>query len=95
MIKEIYKINSDGIYEDVYLANLEENNYYNGEEWSEIDFSYVEAKPPHAKVVKWEDNSWVVVEEYLIEPQLPQEPTIEERLQQTENTLLYLLMGGI
>ena len=92
MIKEIYKINSDGIYEDVYLANLEENNYYNGEEWSEIDFSYVEAKPPHAKVVRWDGSKWIVIEEYPIEPIEPQPPTPEERLTAVEEALLLLLM---
>jgi len=92
MIKEIYKINSDGIYEDVYLANLEENNYYNGEEWIEIDFDYVEVKPPHAKVVRWDGSKWIVIEEYPIEPIEPQPPTPEERLTAVEEALLLLLM---
>lgn len=91
MIKEIYKINSDGIYEDVYLANLEENSCYNGEEWIEIDFDYVEAKPPHAKAIKWNGSEWVVVEEYPVEPIPPQPPTQEERIGALEMALLELL----
>ena len=91
-MKNIYKIDTSGIYEDVYLANLEENNYYNGEEWSEIDFSYVEAKPPHAKVARWDGSKWIVIEEYPIEPIEPQPPTPEERLTAVEEALLLLLM---
>lgn len=94
MIKEIYKINSDGIYEDVYLANLEENTYYNGEKWLEIDFDYVEVKPPHAKVVRWDGSKWIVIEEYPIEPIEPQPPTMEERLKMAEDTILFLLENG-
>jgi hypothetical protein len=94
MIKEIYKINSDGIYEDVYLANLEENSCYNGEEWIEIDFDYVEVKPPHAKVVRWDGSKWIVIEEYPIEPIEPQPPTVEERLKMAEDTILFLLANG-
>lgn len=94
MIKEIYKINSKGIYEDVYLANLEENSCYNGEEWIEIDFDYVEVKPPHAKVVRWDGSKWIVIEEYPIEPIEPQPPTVEERLKMAEDTILFLLMNG-
>jgi hypothetical protein len=95
MIKDVYKINNEGVYVDIYKINTDENTYYDGFEWVGIDFDYVELPPPHAKVTKWEVNKWVVIEEYPVEPQPPQEPTIEERLQQTENTLLYLLMGGI
>jgi len=99
MIKEIYKINSKGIYEDVYLANLEENSCYNGEEWIEIDFDYVEVKPPHAKVVKWDGSKWIVIEEYPTEPQQPLPPSMEERLEAAEQTILELMeiimMGGM
>ena len=91
MIKDIYKINNEGIYEDVYKANLKENTYYNGEEWLEIDFNYVEVQPPNAKVVKWEKGKWIVIEEYPVEPQQPQLPSLEERLQKAEDTILDLM----
>jgi len=72
---DVYKINSDGIYEDVFKINTEKNTYYDGEKWQTIDFTYVEEQPPYAKVVKWENDTWIIVEEYPVEPQPPQEPT--------------------
>lgn len=87
----IYKIDINGVYEDMYQANLKENTYYNGEKWLEIDFDYVKIQPPNAKVVKWENGEWVVIEEYLVESPQLQQPTIEERLESAENTILTLL----
>lgn len=87
MIKTIYKISSGGIYEDIYLANLEENVYYNGEEWLEIDFNYVELQPPNAKVMQWVSGNWIVIEDYPIEPISPHEPTDIEILQEENNKL--------
>ena len=95
MIKEIYKINSKGIYEDVYLANLEENSCYNGEEWIEIDFDYVEVKPPHAKVARWDGSKWIVIEEYPNEEAEPRQPTTLERLEALELAMLELILGGM
>jgi hypothetical protein len=92
MIKDVYKINTEKIYEDMYKINTENNTYYNGSEWLEIDFEYVEAKPPHAKVVRWDGSKWIVIEEYPIEPIEPQPPTPEERLTAVEEALLLLLM---
>ena len=91
MITEIYKIDSNSIYIDVYLACLEEDTYYNGSEWLKIDFDYVEVHPPNAEVVKWGIDEWVVVEEYPPQSQYPQIPTTEERLRIAEDTLLDLM----
>lgn len=102
-MEQIYKINNNLVFEDVYLANIDNNTYYKGIEWLEIDFIYVEVKPPNAKVVKWENEKWVVLEEYPIEPIRPQEPTEIETQRQIINTLgqelaqlkLQFMMGGI
>lgn len=97
MIKDIYKIDNTGVYVDIYKINTENNTYYNGSEWLNIDFDYTEIKPPIAKTVKLEDGEWIAVEEYPSEPQLPQLPSLEERLQIAENTILGLMdimMGG-
>ena len=103
MIRYIYKIDSEGVYIDCYIADVEKNVYYNGEKWLEIDFDYVKTQPPNAKVVKWENEEWIVIEEYPIEPIPPHEPTELEIQQQIINTLgqelaqlkLQFMMGGM
>lgn len=37
---------------------------------------------------------WKTQEEIEAEKNVPKEPTMEERLQQAEDTILYLLMNG-
>jgi len=103
MIKDVYKINNQGIYQDVYKINTKNQTYYNGVKWLEIDFDYVETQPPNAKIVKWGNEEWIVIEEYPIEPREPQPPTELEIQQQIINTLgqelaqlkLQFMMGGI
>ena len=95
MIKDVYKIDNNGLYVDVYKINTEKNAYYDGIKWSEVDFYYVDVQPPSAKIVKWENNNWTIVEEYPTEPIPPQPPSLEERLQMAEDTILFLLMGGM
>lgn len=91
--KDIYRVDDHGIYVDIYKINVENNTYYNGIEWLEIDFEYVEIKPPNAKVAKWGNNGWIVVEEHPIEIQEPQPPTQEERIDMLENMMLIMMEG--
>ena len=95
MIKAIYRIDDEGKYVDVYLGKIAENKYYDGEKWLEIDFEYVEIEPPNAKVVKWENGEWVIIEEYPKESQQPQLPNLEERLEALELAMLELILGGM
>lgn len=91
MIKDVYKIGANGIYQDLCKINTDNNTYYNGIEWVDINFNYVETQPPYAKVVKWENENWVVIEEYPVEPQVPQPPTAEERLSAIEEVMMMLI----
>lgn len=72
MMKDVYKINGNGFYIDVYKINVEENTYYNGFEWLEIDFEFVDIPPMRAKSIKWDNGEWIIIEEYPIEEILPQ-----------------------
>lgn len=103
MIKDVYRIDKEGIHLDIYKIKTTENTYYNGEEWLDIDFNYVEVKPPYAKLVRWTGAEWEVIDEYPVEEILPQEPTIEEQQLEIINALgqeltmlkIQLIMGGV
>lgn len=63
MIINIFKINADGLYENSYLKNQEDNTYFNGETWEKINFPHVTVLPPHCKSCRWDNERWVILEE--------------------------------
>lgn len=80
MIK-IYLIDSEGLYIDTVLYNIEDNTYYSGNEWEELNLNYVEDVPPLGKVVKWTGQEWNVIEPLPSTPPLP--PTQQDLLNAT------------
>lgn len=64
MLKQVYLIDINKLYKETVVIDVDTNTYYDGEEWREITFSYVEVVPPSAKVIKWDGEKWVIVEEY-------------------------------
>jgi len=90
---DVYKIDSNGFYDGMYKINIEKNAYYNGTEWLNIDFEYKITKPPHAKIVKWESEQWIVVEEYQAELIQPKEPTSDDYLIDLDFRLSMIELG--
>ena len=63
-------------------------------------YSYItEPVPQGVYHPKWNGEKWVegLTQEEIAEltKPVPQEPTVEERLQMAEDTIMFMLMGGI
>lgn len=80
MIKQVFLIDKSGIYLDTVLLEEDNNTYYDGVDWTLLNFEYVETVPPHGKIVKWDGSKWIVVEEYPKEPILPALPSEQDKL---------------
>lgn len=80
MIKQVFLIDKSGIYLDTVLLEADNNTYYDGVDWTMLNFEYVETVPPHGKVVKWDGSKWTIIEEYPKEPPLPVTPSEQDKL---------------
>ncbi|QCS52390.1 hypothetical protein [Priestia flexa] len=81
MEKTIYVIDIDGFFVSEMLVSEEEASLFN----------YVEVKPPMGTKPRWNGNEWEITSSNQ-EETIP--PTIYERLNAIEQTLMQLIIGG-
>lgn len=95
MLKEVYEIDENGFIFEIYVKDLnEEDNHL-----EELAKNIITIQPPNGLYrAKWTGTEWVEgmsQDEINILNNQPQLPTAEERLKMAEDTLVFLLIGGM
>lgn len=95
MLKQVYEINEYGYPKEIYVKDFDEE----GNCTEELAEDIITVDSPNGLYrAKWTGTEWIegLSQEEIDEiNNVPSLPTTEERLQQAEDTILFLLMGGV
>lgn len=100
MLKQVYKINVNGYLQEILVKDFDKD----GNCMEELAENIITTPPPDGLIrifetARWTGEAWVSSmseEEYIATlPNAEMAPNIEDRLKSAEDTILFLLMGGV
>lgn len=93
MLKQVYKIDENGYLQEISLRDFTEDDNFVNDEINNI----IVIDPPNGLYrARWVNGGWIEdmsQEEIDALNKQPSAPTLEERLQSAEDTILFLLGG--